>query len=58
VLGYLRYPELPVQLEACRILEHVGTAASIPALEAAAKDPNPKVGETATKALLAIKARK
>ncbi len=58
VLSALDQSELFVRVEACRILEDIGTAASVSKLEAAAKDKNGLVSGAARAALQAIAARK
>lgn len=58
VRDYLHYPDVAVRVEACRILQHIGGAASVPALEAAKNDVSEKVAKAAQDALMAIGVKK
>lgn len=47
----------PTRMAACGVLAAVGTPESLPALEAAARDPDRNVARAAADAVLAIKGR-
>ena len=57
VRDYLHYPDVAVRVEACRILQQIGGAASVAALETAKSDVSEKVAKAATDALQAIKGK-
>jgi HEAT repeat protein len=57
VRDYLHYPDVAVRVEACRILQHIGGAASVAALETAKNDVSEKVAKAAADALQAIKGK-
>jgi HEAT repeat protein len=58
VLKQLESSDVGVRIEACKILQEVGTKASLTALEFAAKDSNAGYAKAATDAMQAIKERK
>lgn len=53
----LENKDLHVRVEACRILGQIGTRASVPALQAAAKDRNLLLARTAKEAIVAAQRR-
>src|SRR5207244_1590321 len=58
VLRLLEHPDVGIRVRACGILQEVGTRASVPALEKAAKDDHAGYAAAAAKALQAIAGRK
>ena len=57
VAGLLVHTESDVRREACGLLQEIGTAASLPALQTAANDPDKAVGSAAKSAVEAIQKR-
>lgn len=58
VLGLLMHPEPEVRQEACRLLQDIGTAASLPSLQVASEDAHRAVASSAKDAIAAISRRK
>ena len=58
VAGLLTHAEAEVRREGCRLLQEIGTAASVPALQGAANDMDKAVGTAAKTAIEAIEKRK
>ncbi len=58
VLGLLMHPEPEVRQEACRLLQDIGTAASLPTLQVASEDAHRAVASSAKDAIAAISRRK
>jgi hypothetical protein len=57
VLPYVTNPDRQVRIEACRVLAVIGTKASVPVLQAAARDTDPEIAQAAQAALRAVAAR-
>jgi len=57
VLGLLMHPEPEVRQEACRLLQEIGTAASLPSLQVASEDAHRAVASSAKDAIAAISRR-
>ena len=58
VAGLLMHAEAEVRREGCRLLQEIGTAASLPALQGATNDMDKAVGAAAKMAVEAIEKRK